>query len=76
MHTRQDSFLGFLGRGDTRFVIPLYQRVYSWAPRQCQELWTDIMRAGSQQRSHFMSMVLFTQAEEDGLTALDIIDGQ
>ena len=38
MHTRQDSFLGFLGREDTRFVIPLYQRVYSWAPRQCQEL--------------------------------------
>ena len=76
MNTRQDSFLGFLGREDTRFVIPLYQRVYSWAPRQCQELWTDIMRAGSQQRSHFMSMVLFTQAEEDGLTALDIIDGQ
>ena len=76
MQTGQDSFLGFLGASGVRFSIPLYQRVYSWTPRQCQELWTDIMRAGAAGRSHFMSMVLFTQSGQDGARVLDIIDGQ
>lgn len=76
MQTQQDSFLSFLGSEDARFAIPLYQRVYSWTPRQCQELWTDIMRAGAAGRSHFMSMVLFTQGAHDGGRVLDIIDGQ
>lgn len=78
MITKQDRFLDFLGQEGMQFVIPVYQRPYSWTPRQCRELWEDICRAGSQQTSHFMSMVLFRPIEgaEGDLRRVDIIDGQ
>ena len=78
MITKQDRFLDFLAQEDTQFVIPVYQRPYAWAPRQCRELWKDIVRAGEQGASHFMSMVLFREVEgcTGSLRKIDIIDGQ
>ena len=29
-----------------QFVIPIYQRTYSWELAQCQQLWRDILRVG------------------------------
>ena len=46
MQIKQERLLDFLGKGGTRFVIPVFQRVYSWNARQCEELWDDIMRVG------------------------------
>ena len=76
MITKQDSLLDFLGAQDIQFVIPVYQRPYSWTQRQCNELYKDIMRAGSQGTSHFMSMVLFrdTPDSTQELRRVDIID--
>lgn len=78
MITKQDGLLDFLGQQDIQFVIPVYQRPYSWTQRQCRELFKDIMRAGSQGTSHFMSMVLFrdTPDSTQELRRVDIIDGQ
>ncbi len=28
-----------------QFVIPIYQRTYSWDEKQCRQLWDDILRA-------------------------------
>lgn len=28
-------------------IIPIYQRTYSWTDRECEQLWGDIVRAGS-----------------------------
>lgn len=79
MRTVQEKLLDFLGQEATRFTIPYYQREYAWNARQCDELWNDIMAAGSRKTSHFLSMLLYLPAEghtASGLRELDIIDGQ
>jgi uncharacterized protein with ParB-like and HNH nuclease domain len=31
----------------SQFIIPIDQRTYSWTLKECQQLWADILRAGS-----------------------------
>ena len=40
------KLLDFLRRS-TQFVIPIYQRTYSWTAKECRQLWDDIVRTGS-----------------------------
>ncbi|MGL2411709.1 GmrSD restriction endonuclease domain-containing protein [Helicobacter pylori] len=62
-----------------QFVIPIYQRVYSWGKEQCEQLWDDIIKTGGndQIEGHFIGSILYVL---DGNThsnnPLLIIDGQ
>ena len=58
MQTKQELFLDLLGTEDTQFVIPVYQRVYSWGLQQCKGLWQDINRSGRTGNAHFIGTVL------------------
>ena len=41
--------------GSLRFVVPVYQRRYSWGEAQCRQLWADIVTAGRHpDRTHFI----------------------
>ena len=35
MKTTQRTFLDYLGAPHTHFIIPVYQRVYTWSDKQC-----------------------------------------
>ncbi len=80
MKATESKFLPFI-RKSPRFVIPIYQRTYSWTEKECQQLWDDIMRAGSDPNisAHFIGSVVYVQ---DGLynvsiqAPLLVIDGQ
>lgn len=79
MQIRQEGLLDFMGREDARFYIPVFQRVYSWSGRQCEELWDDVMLTGAPGGGgHFMGMILYSIDAQgwDGVERLDIIDGQ
>ena len=80
MQIKQERLLDFMGREGTRFSIPVFQRVYSWNARQCEELWEDIMRIGfaNDCDGHFMGMLLYAPDTQGwgGIEQLDIIDGQ
>lgn len=78
MRIGQQSLLDLLGEQNIRFVIPVYQRAYSWTQRQCQELWRDIVRAAKVDGRHFVGTVLYTpEADDDqGRHRIAIIDGQ
>ena len=79
MQIRQEGLLEFMGWEDARFSIPVFQRVYSWNARQCEELWDDVIRAGALGGGgHFMGMLLYSVDVQgwDGVEQLDIIDGQ
>ena len=69
-----------MGRPGVRFSIPVFQRVYSWNARQCEELWDDIMRVGDSDdgESHFMGMLLYAADVQRWGSGelLDVIDGQ
>jgi uncharacterized protein with ParB-like and HNH nuclease domain/predicted transport protein len=63
------------------FVIPIYQRTYSWTERECQQLWSDILRAGRDPKAtaHFVGSVVYIQEGLYQVTAnspLLVIDGQ
>jgi uncharacterized protein with ParB-like and HNH nuclease domain/predicted transport protein len=65
----------------SQFIIPIYQRTYSWTDKQCRQLWEDILRAGSNEAIavHFIGSIVYV---EQGLslishqTPLLVIDGQ
>lgn len=78
MITRQETLLDFLGAPSVQLVIPVYQRVYAWSTRQCDQLWADVMRAGRTGAAHFAGTVLYAHEPEGeaGAERLHIIDGQ
>lgn len=78
MQTTQQPLLELLGRKGAQFVIPVYQRVYTWSEQQCNELWNDVSRAARLGSQHFLGTVLYVPEEEGEFDSvqLDIIDGQ
>ena len=68
-------------KGAPQFVIPIYQRTYSWTGRECRQLWDDVRRAGRSAHIpvHFLGSVVYV---EEGLSnashraPLLVIDGQ
>ncbi|WP_154427108.1 DUF262 and DUF1524 domain-containing protein [Helicobacter pylori] len=75
------KLLDFIGKSqEKQFVIPIYQRVYSWEKEQCKQLWDDIVKTGGndQMNGHFIGSIVFVQ--DDIYTTSHneflIIDGQ
>ncbi len=46
-----------------QFVIPIYQRLYSWEKKQCEQLLDDILKVGGNDKmnGHFIGSILFVQ---------------
>ncbi len=44
----------------SQFIIPIYQRTYSWTLKECQQLWADILRVGATDEIgvHFIGSVV------------------
>ena len=65
-------------QGNKQFVIPVFQRDYSWTTEQCEQLWEDVLRAGEgSDGGHFMGS--FVYAEGNASAAFSqwlVIDGQ
>ncbi|MCX6029985.1 MAG: DUF262 domain-containing protein [Chloroflexi bacterium] len=79
MNAIATSLLEFL-RKSPQFVIPIYQRTYSWGKDECRQLWDDILSAGRNDRVsvHFVGSIVYV--EEVGSITLRppsyVIDGQ
>ena len=76
----QDVPLIQLLDGAKQFVVPIFQRDYSWGTKHCQQLWNDILRVGADPNSkaHFLGSVVYIPAE-DSQAAIPrwlVIDGQ
>ena len=68
-----------LVEGAKQFVIPVFQRDYSWTEDQCQQLWDDVMRVGSRNSGdHFLGPIVYIATEDQGaaFTKWLLIDGQ
>ena len=80
MKASEVRLLEFLGKS-SQFVIPVYQRTYSWTEQECRQLWDDVLRSGSDENTqvHFIGSVVYV---EDGFSQvshrnpLQVIDGQ
>lgn len=80
MKATEANLLKFLKKSP-QFVIPIYQRNYSWTEEQCQQLWADLMRAGRDEniKGHFIGSIVYVERGLSTVTtqeALLVIDGQ
>ncbi|EJB95949.1 GmrSD restriction endonuclease domain-containing protein [Helicobacter pylori] len=73
------TLLGFFEENqNNQFVIPIYQRVYSWKKEQCEQLWDDIIKIGGNDKmnGHFIGSILYVRNGNTHSSPLLIIDGQ
>ncbi|WRA41699.1 DUF262 and DUF1524 domain-containing protein [Helicobacter pylori] len=73
------TLLGFFEENqNNQFVIPIYQRLYSWKKEQCEQLWDDIIKIGGNDKmnGHFIGSILYVLDDNTHSSPLLIIDGQ
>ena len=80
MKATEAKLLDFLKKSP-QFVIPIYQRTYSWTDRECRQLWEDIVRTGSNDAvsAHFVGSIVYIEKGLYQVTSqspLLVIDGQ
>ena len=82
MEARPTSILDFISKSqNAQFVIPVYQRMYSWEEEHCKKLWDDILSIGSEEnkaQAHFIGSVMYIadNYSQTGINKLSVIDGQ
>jgi uncharacterized protein with ParB-like and HNH nuclease domain/predicted transport protein len=80
MKANEANLLVFLKKSP-QFVIPIYQRTYTWTEKECRQLWTDILRTGKNDAlsAHFVGSIVYIEKGLSQVTSqspLLVIDGQ
>jgi len=80
MKATEAKLLAFLQKSP-QFIIPIYQRTYSWTEQECRQLWNDILRAGHNKEiaAHFIGSVVYIEKglyQVSSQSPLLVIDGQ
>ncbi|WRG25927.1 DUF262 domain-containing protein [Helicobacter pylori] len=79
MEAKATTLLRFFEENQSnQFVIPIYQRLYSWKKEQCEQLWDDIIKIGGNDKmnGHFIGSILYVLDGNTPSSPLLIIDGQ
>ncbi len=77
MHGEAKLLLKFLDGSDNRYIIPVYQRNYDWKPKQCEQLFNDLVQIIKRNRkSHFFGSIVTSSANKGGKSDYLVIDGQ
>jgi len=80
MKAVEANLLKFMQSGE-QFVIPIYQRTYSWREPECDQLWRDILKSGAEQTvvGHFVGSVVYIEEAQSNVGRWSpylVIDGQ
>lgn len=80
MKATEAKLIDFLKKSP-QFIIPIYQRTYSWTEKECKQLWDDIIRTGSNDEisAHFVGSIVYIEKGLYQVTSqspLLVIDGQ
>ena len=80
MKATEAKLLDFLKKSP-QFVIPIYQRTYSWTEKECRQLWDDLIRAGSDAHisAHFVGSIVYIEKglyQVSSQSPMLVIDGQ
>lgn len=80
MNAGPSLFTELIANAAYRYVIPVYQRPYSWDEEHCEQLWDDILAIAQRPGgTHFTGSVVSVQQGTftlSGTTPVLIIDGQ
>ncbi len=80
MKASETKLLDFL-RASRQFVIPIYQRTYSWTEKECRQLLSDIVRSGADDTIlvHFIGSIVYIDRADANIALWEpmlVIDGQ
>ena len=80
MKASETKLLDFLKKAP-QFVIPIYQRTYSWTEKECLQLWDDILRTGADDAIlvHFVGSIVYIDRADANIAIWEpllVIDGQ
>jgi uncharacterized protein with ParB-like and HNH nuclease domain/predicted transport protein len=80
MKANEAQLLKFLKKVE-QLQIPIYQRMYSWTERECQQLWDDIVRSGANDdiSAHFVGSIVYIEGDLHQVANFSpvlVIDGQ
>ena len=77
------DFITSGGNGKLTFVIPVYQRNYSWDKSDCDQLFEDVKNSipkeGESEKFHYFGNIVYDESERDPFTGYIqyiLIDGQ
>ena len=79
-----ETHLGKILEGNNQFVVPLFQRPYTWDESRWKVLWTDLVELCEDEtdtvrdKPHFMGSIVTvpTRSVPEGVTKFLLIDGQ
>jgi len=56
-----ESSLSKFLEGTKQFIIPIYQRTYSWRRSHCEQLWNDIIKMAEDDTipGHFIGSIVY-----------------
>ena len=76
----EDLHIQELLQSAKQFIVPIFQRDYSWGTKHCQQLWNDVLRIGqdANAKGHFLGSIVYVAAEDNtaSITRWLLIDGQ
>ena len=80
MKANEANLLNFM-QGTKQFIIPIYQRKYSWTKKQCTQLWNDIVKISNDDdtNAHFVGSIVYIEKgvfQVSTVPQLLVIDGQ
>ena len=77
MNAGDKPILRFIGGEDKKFIIPVYQRPYSWKKDNCVQLMKDLTDVYKKHyKSHFFGSVVYVSENDGSCEKYIIIDGQ
>jgi uncharacterized protein with ParB-like and HNH nuclease domain len=79
MQATQNTIVKFMQQSDTHFVIPVYQRPYTWHLEQCRQLLADVYMVApdNAMTSHFIGSIVYLRTNITSTPQiLTVIDGQ
>lgn len=77
MNAKEGYIVRLLDGTDKKFVIPVYQRPYSWKKANCDLLFNDLLEVYRHNyNSHFFGSLVYVENELGGYSEYIIIDGQ
>ena len=77
LDAKQQNIKDIFQIGSKQYVIPDYQRAYSWGYDECYKLFDDILEAFKQEEDYFLGNIIIAKSNEKVLISeLEVIDGQ
>lgn len=78
MKATDSKIRSFIGNSERVFLIPPFQRNYTWSKEQCEELFDDIISSIKKQKSHYIGNIVYFVGKDSSASFLQyiLVDGQ